>query len=412
MGKDEAGLGQHAKDGSSWTCTKCGGWSWSDRATCFKCGCPRWKKQGSGARSARGKAPTNITAGDFIPAGKGKQGRKDANQLQRKLARLEELEAKEAAGSLDAPELIVAAEDRHAEVTLEELERRIARFREWGYLDMVCKLQDEADQRRRKQKAAPTPGSCKAAVSKLKRLLDKALDAAKEAEQVKWEADQKVEKLAAELIEAERIQKEVAEQEYLDKVGASQPAKPMVKVAKIMEGDMDCFGFDFDGIFEVGETNVFTDEDSKEMQKREDAIKAQLGESVIAAFGQVCQNIRQATEEHKKEAQRMAQKRRKTEEGQSASDGAEGAGRTAATRETPGSGASQQPSNIAATAKAGDAKSPPADGKQGPGQEPAMVAADVGGTSASTSSAPAGDLEQRREAALQSARAKAEHQSK
>ena len=98
---DKANMGKDV--GKKWSCAKCGDWSWSDRTTCFKCGAVRGKKQNGGVGAAGGKQPATLTVGDFILVAGDKKSRKQAKVLERQLARLEELEAKEAGLGTDAP---------------------------------------------------------------------------------------------------------------------------------------------------------------------------------------------------------------------------------------------------------------------------------------------------------------------
>ena len=229
MGKD---------DGKKWDCAKCGAWSWADRTTCFKCGAPRGKKQnGRGGGSAGEKLPSTITVGDFILVGDGKKERKQAKALERQLARLVELEAKEAGGGGSAPakasvvdaEMDVDSGGVKDKTAIKALQKKIQQLKDvgpelrdqlcegkGGYLAFLAELELELQQARAQQRVlrplAQQKVSAEAHLQKMQKGRDEAASTLARLQEQQAELERKVAEQKVFVADAEdKLQKATVE---------------------------------------------------------------------------------------------------------------------------------------------------------------------------------------------------------
>ena len=179
----------------------------------------------------------------------------------------------------------------------------------------------------------------------------------------------------------------------MDKVGEQVQSKPMLSVKKLLEGDKDFFDLDEDGVFDLSKCGLqFTDEESAELQARKDSIRQQVVQAAATAFEQVAKNVKRVQEEHQKAVERMAAKRRRTDESNTAQPGAAAA---TASASAPGTGPGKEASQHTA--------------KKGTDANPAVVDVVLPDAAVGTGCGT-GDtdgLSQRREAAIRAARSKA-----
>ena len=312
-------------EGRKWSCSKCGGWSWCDLATCFKCNAPRGKKQygGGGGGVPGDKAPTTVTVGDFILLGEGKKGRKNAKVLERRLARLVELEAKEAGvgkGALAAGDQgSKASEDDSSKddaVAVEVLEEKAACFKKWGDLEAAAAAEKELEARRRKPKAS-SPEACDRNVKRLQKLLaDKGAHIEKMEESL-GKAKQACTKLAEELAVAELAQKRVAK-EYSQKiVGLEEDGVPTIQLAKLLSKKEKAFRIDTGELFVTKGTEIeISPEEEAEIEKRRSGLEEGLEQLAVQFFATICDNIQAAKDvEAAEEVKRRASKKRRTGSG-------------------------------------------------------------------------------------------------
>ena len=312
---DEAIMGKY--DGRTWSCQKCGEWSWADRSTCFKCGLPPGKKRNGERGAVAGKQSATLTVGDFILVGKGKKDKKKAKALERQLARLREFEAKEAAGTGKGAEPDPGKDEA---TSICHLEEKLACFTKWGDSVAAAAVAQELEAKRKKTKAA-SPESCDRNVKRLRKLLD---DKGASADRLQRDADAAKEaagKLAEELVAAEAEQCRVAK-EYSQRIaGTNQDGLPTVQLSKLLSGGQ-AFHLDTGELFDLEGTDIeITEEEAAEIEKRKVGLEEGLQQLATQFFETITTNIKAAKEELAEDARKRCAKKRKTDQAQ---DGAGG----------------------------------------------------------------------------------------
>ena len=299
------------------------------------------------------QAPTAVTVGDFILVGAGKKERKSAKVLERRLARLDEFEAKEHAGGL-AGAIAGQSKDSGDGRDVKQLEAELDWVKNNDLGDeAVARAMAKVAAKKAAAQGAPTVAKAQRSVRDLKAKLKGAIEKEIGAQRVWAEAAERVTMVADDLAKAEKLEKEAisARQEEL---GLGQPVadtKPKIIVDEVMAGkvsfelvlgqDLDLSGLDV------------SSEDAEEVEKRKQTLVDLFSKSITEAFQPLAENIKRAKEDTARLRERLEAKKRRTTDDSDVHQGVGGGGGSPGSAASPAGasmpaaeGASQERSNV------------------------------------------------------------------